>query len=73
LYKIVVLDCFIAFIILFVFFTQIYNLSIVQDSLKAVDIILPPINFIVHLGVIYLVTLFICLFCVNSVMFRVKK
>ncbi|MCE7161606.1 ABC transporter permease [Campylobacter coli] len=73
LYKIVVLDCFIAFIILFVFFTQIYNLSIVQDSLKAVDIILPPINFIVHLGVIFLVTLFICLFCVNSVMFRVKK
>ncbi|EAJ6684392.1 ABC transporter permease, partial [Campylobacter coli] len=44
-----------------------------QDSLKAVDIILPPINFIVHLGVIFLVTLFICLFCVNSVMFRVKK
>jgi len=73
LYKIVFVDCLIAFVILFVFFTQIYNLSLIQESLKAVDIVLPPVNFVLHLGGIFLLTLFVCLLCVNSVMFKVKK
>lgn len=73
LYRIVFVDCFIAFVILLLFFTQIYKLSLIQESLKAVDITLPAINFILHLSLIFLVTLIVCLVCVNSVMFRVKK
>lgn len=73
LYKVVVIDCFIAFIILLIFFTQIYNFSFVQDALKAADIALPPMNFILHLSLIFLGTLLVCLLCVNSVMFKVKK
>ncbi|KAA6224711.1 MULTISPECIES: ABC transporter permease [unclassified Campylobacter] len=73
LYKIVFLDCLIAFLILLGFFTQFYNLSIVQESLKSVDIELPPINFFIDLGIIFVATLIVSLFCVNSVMFRVKK
>lgn len=73
LYRIVFVDCFISFLILLLFFAQIYHLSLVQESLKAVDIILPPVNFVAHLGAIFLGTLFVCLMCVNLVMFKVKK
>ncbi|MBZ7955697.1 FtsX-like permease family protein [Campylobacter molothri] len=73
LYKIVFMDCLIAFVILLIFFTQIYDLEIIQNHLKAVDIILPPINFVLQLSLIFLATLFVCLLFVNSVMFRVKK
>ncbi|MCH5336098.1 MAG: ABC transporter permease [Campylobacter sp.] len=73
LYRVVFMDCLVSFLILLLFFIQIYNLSLIQESLKAVDIILPPINFILHLGGIFLFTLFICLMCVNFVMFKVKK
>ncbi|QWU79750.1 ABC transporter permease [Campylobacter novaezeelandiae] len=73
LYKIVLIDCLIAFLILLIFFTQIYNFSFIQESLKSIDLILPKINFILHLGGIFIFTLLICLICVNSVMFRVKK
>ena len=73
LYRVVFVDCFISFLILLLFFTRFYNLTFIQESLKAVDIVLPPVNFIVHLGGIFLVTLFVCLMCVNFVMFRVKR
>lgn len=73
LYKVVMLDCFIAFAILLAFFTQIFDFFIIQESLKAADIIFPPINFILHLSLIFLATLFICLLCVNLVMFKVKR
>ncbi|MBM0636607.1 ABC transporter permease [Campylobacter sp. VicNov18] len=73
LYKIVVVDCFIAFVILLAFFTQIFDLYIIEENFKILDIVLPPINFVLHLSLIFLVTLLICLLCVNSVMFRVKK
>ena len=73
LYKIVFVDCFIAYFTLLIFFTQIYDLKAIKESLKAVDIILPNINLFLHLSSIFLVTLLICLLCVNSVMFKVKK
>ncbi len=73
LYRVVFVDCLISFLILLLFFTQFYNLSFVQESLRAVDIILPSVNFILHLGGIFLMTLFVCLICVNFVMFKVKK
>lgn len=73
LYKVVIVDCLIAFIILFVFFTQIYHFSLIQESLRAVDISLPEINFALHLSLIFLGTLSVCLLCVNFVMFKVKK
>ncbi|EAB5281713.1 ABC transporter permease [Campylobacter upsaliensis] len=73
LYKVVIVDCLIAFIILLVFFTQIYHFSLIQESLRAVDISLPEINFALHLSLIFLGTLSVCLLCVNFVMFKVKK
>ncbi|MCX2682461.1 ABC transporter permease [Campylobacter sp. MIT 21-1685] len=73
LYKVVFIDCLIAFFLLVLFFTQIYNFSFIQESLKAADIFLPPINFTLHLSGVFLATLFVCLFCANSVMFKVKK
>lgn len=73
LYRVVFVDCFISFLILLLFFTQIYHLPLIQESLEAVDIILPPVNFVTHLGLIFLGTLLICLMCINFVMFRVKK
>ena len=73
LYKIVVLDCLIAFVILLVFFTQIFSLNFVQKSLEFAGVALPQMNFFLHLGVIFLITLIISLLCVNSVMFKVKR
>ena len=73
LYKIVLVDCFIAFVILLVFFTQIFSLSFVQKSLEFTGISLPDMNFFLHLGVIFLITLASSLLCVNSVMFKVKR
>lgn len=73
LYRVVFIDCLIAFVILLLFFTQIYNFSFVQSSLKMADLTLPHINFFLHLSLIFLGTLTACMLCVNSVMFRVKK
>ena len=73
LYKIVFIDCFIAYLFLLIFFNQFYNLSIIKNSLKMVDITLPNINLFLNLSSIFLVTLAVCLLCVNSVMFKVKK
>ena len=73
LYKIVFLDCLIAFLILLIFFTQIFSLSFVQKGLEFAGIALPEMNFLLHLGVIFLITLVISLLCVNSVMFKVKR
>lgn len=73
LYNIVFIDCLVAFAILLIFFTQLFSLSIVQKSLEFVGVILPEMNFFLHLGVIFLATLLVCFICVNSVMFRVKK
>ena len=73
LYKIVFVDCFIAFVILLVFFTQIFSLSFVQKSLAFAGVSLPEMNFFLHLGVIFLITLASSLLCVNSVMFKVKR
>lgn len=73
LYKVVLVDCFIAFVILLVFFTQIFSLSFVQKSLAFAGVSLPEMNFFLHLGVIFLITLASSLLCVNSVMFKVKR
>ena len=73
LYKIVLVDCFIAFVILLVFFTQIFSLSFVQKSLEFTGISLPDMNFILHLIVSFVITLILSLLCVNSVMFKVKR
>lgn len=73
LYNIVFIDCAVAFLILLVFFTQIFSLSFVQKSLEFVGLVLPEMNFFLHLSVIFLITLLISFICVNSVMFRVKK
>lgn len=73
LYRIVFIDCVIAFLLLVLFFTQIYNFSFVQESLKAAELSLPPINFTLHLGAVFLATLLVCFLCANSVMFKVKK
>lgn len=73
LYKIVVIDCLIAFLLLLVFFTQIFSLNFVQKSLNLAGISLPEMNFFLHLGVIFFITLLLSLLCVNSVMFKVKR
>ena len=73
LYKIVFVDCFIAFLLLLVFFTQIFSLDIVQTSLNLAGISLPEMNFILHLIIIFVLTLILSLLCVNSVMFKVKR
>ena len=73
LYKVVLVDCLIAFVILLLFFTQIFDLFFVKESLNSSDISLPEINFVLHLSLIFLATLFVCLLCVNSVMFKVKR
>ena len=73
LYKIVFVDCFIAFLLLLVFFTQIFSLGFIQKSLDVVGITLPELNFFLHLSIIFIVTLLITLLCVNSVMFKVKR
>ncbi len=73
LYRVVFVDCLISFLILLLFFTQFYNLSLIQESLKDADIILPEVNFFLHLGGIFFLTLFVCLMCVNFVMFKVKR
>lgn len=73
LYKIVFIDCMIAFLILVLFFTQVYDLEAIKTSLQSVDISLPRINFFTHLFLIFLFMLFICLLCVNFVMFKVRK
>ncbi|AXP08260.1 FtsX-like permease family protein [Campylobacter hepaticus] len=72
LYKIVVIDCLLAFIFLLVFFTQLFDLYI-KEYFKIIDIVFPPINFILHLSLIFLATLLVCLLCVNWVMFKVKR
>ncbi|TQR41014.1 cell division protein FtsX [Campylobacter sp. MIT 12-8780] len=73
LYRVVLFDCFIAFLILLVFFTQIFSLGFIQSALNAVDISLPKMNFILHLSIIFALSLLVSLLCVNSVMFKVKK
>lgn len=73
LYKIVFVDCFIAFLLLLVFFTQIFSLEFIQKSLNSAGISLPDMNFIVHLVLIFIITLLLSLLCVNSVMFKVKR
>lgn len=73
LYKIVFTDCLIAYGVLLVFFTQIYSLDSIKSALSGVDIILPDINFFLHLSIVFLFTLCISLLCVNSVMFKVKR
>lgn len=71
--KTVFLDCFIAFLILLLFFTQIYELDFVKALLSSLELSLPPINFVLQLSLIFALTLAISLFCVNVVMFRVKR
>lgn len=73
LYKIVFVDCFIAFLLLLVFFTQIFSLNFVQNSLNSAGISLPEMNFVIHLVIIFILTLLLSLLCVNSVMFKVKR
>jgi len=73
LVKIVFVDCLIAFLILLLFFTQIYELDFVKAMLSALDLSLPQINFLLQLSIIFAFTLAISLFCVNVVMFRVKR
>lgn len=73
LYRVVFVDCLIAFVILLLFFTQIYHFPFVQSVLQSADLTLPRINFFLHLSLIFLGTLAVCMLCVNSVMFRVKK
>lgn len=73
LYKIVFIDCVIAFIFLLIFFTQIYNFPFVQTGLKMAGLSLAPINFFLHLSLIFLGTLAVCLLCVQIIMFKVKK
>lgn len=73
LYRIVFIDCFIAFVLLLIFFTQVYSLEFIQESLKLINISLPKINFFIHLGIVFLVSLAVSLLCVNSVMFKVKR
>lgn len=73
LYKIVFVDCLIAFLILLIFFTQFFSLPFIQNAFKSVDIIIPEVNFYLHLSIIFALVLILCLLCVNSVMFKVKK
>lgn len=73
LYRIVFVDCFIAFALLLVFFTQVYSLDIIQTSLQLINISLPKIDFLVHLSIVFVITLLVSLLCVNSVMFKVKR
>ncbi|TXE81513.1 ABC transporter permease [Campylobacter peloridis] len=73
LYKIVLIDCFIAFLILVLFFTQVYDLQSIKLALQSVDISLPKINIFIHLFMIFLAMLFVCFLCVNFVMFKVRK
>ncbi|TQR33773.1 cell division protein FtsX [Campylobacter sp. MIT 99-7217] len=73
LYKIVFVDCLVAFLLVLAFFTQVYSLDILMQSLEKVDIILPKINFLMHLGLIFAFVLCVSLLCVNSVMFKVKR
>lgn len=73
LYKIVFVDCFIAFLLLLVFFTQIFSLDFIQKSLNLAGISLPDFNFFLHLSLIFIITLLLSLLCVNSVMFKVKR
>lgn len=73
LFRMVVFDCVICLVLLLVFFTQIYSLDIVQESLEIAGLSLPSVNFFLHLPLVFFVVLFISLICVNSVMFRVKR
>lgn len=73
LVKIVFVDCFIAFLILLLFFTQIYELDVIKSALKALDLSLPQINFLLQLSIIFVFTLVVSIFCVLFVMFKVKR
>ncbi|MBF7049686.1 ABC transporter permease [Campylobacter volucris] len=73
LYKIVLIDCFVAFLLLVVFFTQVYDLESIKLVLQGVDISLPKINIFSHLALIFITMLAVCFLCVNFVMFKVRK
>ncbi|EAK1250335.1 ABC transporter permease [Campylobacter lari] len=73
LYKIVFIDCFIAFLLLVLFFTQVYDLESIKLALQSVDISLPKISIFTHLFLIFLAMLCVCFACVNFVMFKVRK
>lgn len=73
LYRIVFIDCLLAFLLLLGFFTQIYSSAFIQKSLDLINISLPSINFLNQLSLIFIITLAISLICVHFVMFKVKK
>lgn len=73
LYRLVFVDCLFSYLFLLVFFTQLYDLDFVKQSLASVDIFLPKIDFFFDLSLVFVVVLLVCFICVNSVMFKVKR
>ena len=73
LYKIVLFDCIISALFLFVFFEYVCSLDFIKDVLLSINVQSADINFLLHISIIFTATVFVSLLCVNSVMFRVKK
>ncbi|MCR6578373.1 FtsX-like permease family protein [Campylobacter insulaenigrae] len=73
LYKVILIDCLIAFLILLLFFTQLYDLQSIKITLQSVDINLPKINIFANLFLIFIIMLVLCFLCVSFVMLRVRK
>lgn len=73
LYRIILIDCFIAFILTVGIFSQFYDLVFIQNYLQDLNIDLPHIGYFQNLLFIFLAILFVCFLCVNFVMIRVRK
>ncbi|WP_297191918.1 FtsX-like permease family protein [uncultured Campylobacter sp.] len=73
LYKIVIFDCFVACALLFACFEYVFSLDFIANTFLSLNMQVLDINFLLHISIIFTVTIIVSLLCVNSVMFKVKK
>lgn len=73
LYKKVVWDCIFSFFMMLLLFYNLDNIPIIVKYLQEYEIVLPDIDYIIHISIICFGVLISSIFGVNIVMYRVKK
>lgn len=73
LYKVILIDCVVAFLLALIIFSRFYDLAFIQNYLQDLSINLPQISYLHNLVMIFFAILLICFLCVNAVMFKVRK